>query len=93
MRITFLQLLIVFSFFGSTWGKDAKAQAILNRKISINQTNTEMSTVLKRLETDYDINFVIIKGRQRQKLPIGANPQYNQKRRKTLLLGSKRDQV
>ena len=32
-------------------------------------------------------------GRQRQRVPIGANPQYNQKRRRTLLLGSKRVQV
>ena len=37
--------------------------------------------------------FVIRNGRQRQKLPIATKPQYNQKRRKTLLLGSKRDQV
>lgn len=32
-------------------------------------------------------------GRQRQRVPIGTNPQYNQKRGKTLLLGSKRVQV
>jgi TonB-dependent starch-binding outer membrane protein SusC len=58
MRITFLQLTILFSLFGSTWANPSRGQAVLSKKISINQTDATVGDVLKKLEADYDVNFV-----------------------------------
>lgn len=58
MRITFLQIFIVFSLIGSTWAKTIRAQSVLSKKITISQSGVAISTVLKKLEADYDINFV-----------------------------------
>jgi TonB-linked SusC/RagA family outer membrane protein len=58
MRITFLQLFIILSLFGSTMAKTLKAQAVLNTKISINQNGVPLGTVLKLIEKEYDINFI-----------------------------------
>lgn len=58
MRITFLQLFILLFLIGSSVAKNTSAQAILKKKIFINENNIEIGTVLKKLEADYTINFV-----------------------------------
>ncbi len=58
MRLAFLQLSIVICVAGSVIAKDGKAQEILNTKISINETNIQLSSVLAKLEQQYNINFV-----------------------------------
>lgn len=58
MKITFLQLTILFSVFGSTLAKDSKAQAVLNTRITINEPAIPFDKLLKQLEKDYSVNFV-----------------------------------
>ena len=58
MKITFLQLTIIFILLGNAFAYDGKAQAILNKEISINLSGTELGTVLKLLQENYKINFV-----------------------------------
>ncbi|WPU92785.1 TonB-dependent receptor [Mucilaginibacter sabulilitoris] len=58
MRITFLQLIILFSLIGSSLAKTAGAQAVLMKKISINKNGVTIGDLFKKLETDYEVNFV-----------------------------------
>lgn len=58
MKITFLQLIILISLIGSTLAKTTSAQAILSKKISVNESDIEIGNLLKKLETDYEVNFV-----------------------------------
>jgi TonB-dependent SusC/RagA subfamily outer membrane receptor len=58
MRITFLQFYIVSILAASAMAKDGKAQDVLKYKVSINETNAELGTILKKLENAYDIRFV-----------------------------------
>src|SRR6218665_3761127 len=58
MRITFLQFIILFSLFGTTWANTSHGQVVLSKKITINQSGITMGAVLKKLEAEYDINFV-----------------------------------
>ncbi|KEQ31255.1 membrane protein [Pedobacter antarcticus 4BY] len=58
MRITFLQLTILFLVFGTTLAKDTKAQAVLKTKITINEPSIYLDRLLKQLEKDYSVNFV-----------------------------------
>lgn len=58
MRITFLQLTILFSVFGSTLARDSKAQAVLSTKITINEPSIGFDKLLKQLEKNYSVNFV-----------------------------------
>jgi len=58
MKITFLQLFILFSLFGTTLAKDGRAQAVLNTKITINESSIELGKLLELLEKDYKVNFV-----------------------------------
>ncbi|WP_184548062.1 TonB-dependent receptor [Mucilaginibacter sp. FT3.2] len=58
MKITFLQLTLSLSLLGSAIAKDGKAQAILDTKITVNESNTALKTVIKKLEQNYHINFV-----------------------------------
>jgi TonB-linked SusC/RagA family outer membrane protein len=77
MKITFLQLTISLSLLGSALAKESKAQAILDTKISVSESNTALKTVIKKLEQQYHINFVyspdLINGNQK------INATYNQK--------------
>ena len=58
MKITFLQLSIIFTILGNALAYDGKAQEILHTETSINLINTELGTVLKALQENYKINFV-----------------------------------
>ncbi|WPU91535.1 TonB-dependent receptor [Mucilaginibacter sabulilitoris] len=58
MKITFLQLTLSLSLLGSAIAKEAKAQAILDTRVTVNETNTALKTVIKNLEQKYHINFV-----------------------------------
>ncbi len=58
MRITFLQLIIVFSIMGSVYANGVKAQAVLDKKISIKETNNQLRQVLQKLGKQYHIEFV-----------------------------------
>lgn len=77
MKITFLQLTISILLLGSAFAKETKAQAILDTKISVNESNTALKTVIKKLEQQYHINFVyspeLINGNQK------VSASYNQK--------------
>jgi TonB-linked SusC/RagA family outer membrane protein len=58
MRITFLQVVLILSFFATSIASTGKAQDVLKKKTSINQTNVELGTILSNLKRDHDINFV-----------------------------------
>lgn len=58
MKITFLQLTLSLSLLGSAIAKDGKAQAILDTKITVSESNTALKTVIKKLEQKYHVNFV-----------------------------------
>src|SRR5882757_7092054 len=58
MKISFLQLTLTLSLIGSALAKDGKAQAILDTKVSVSETNTALKTVIKNLEQKYHLNFV-----------------------------------
>jgi type II secretory pathway component GspD/PulD (secretin) len=58
MRITFLQVVLILSFFATSIASTGKAQEVLKKKTSINQTNVELGTILSNLKRDHDINFV-----------------------------------
>ena len=58
MSITFLQVFTVLSLFGTALATPTRGQDVLNKKISIDQSDVSMGNVLKKLEADYDINFV-----------------------------------
>ncbi|RXK86605.1 SusC/RagA family TonB-linked outer membrane protein [Filimonas effusa] len=58
MRITFLQLTIIFTLLGHAMAYDGKAQAILNKEISINVSGMELGAVLKLFQDEYHVNFV-----------------------------------
>jgi TonB-linked SusC/RagA family outer membrane protein len=77
MKITFLQLTLSLSLLGSAIAKESKAQAILDTKISVSESNTALKTVIKKLEQQYHINFVyspdLINSNQK------VNASYNQK--------------
>lgn len=58
MRITFVQLTLLLSVLGSAVAREGRAQAILTRKTSLNETNVTLNDVLKKLEKEYTINFI-----------------------------------
>src|SRR5882757_2160320 len=72
MRITFLQLLVLFSVFGTSLAKESRAQAVLNTKIAINEPSIGLDVLLKRLERDYDVNFVYSPSVLGTKLKVNA---------------------
>ena len=57
MRLMIVQILFIVSVFPS-YGTDAKGQDALNKKISISATNTQLKTVLERVEDIVDAKFV-----------------------------------
>jgi TonB-linked SusC/RagA family outer membrane protein len=69
MKITFLQLIITLSLLGTAVAKEGKAQAILESRVTIAETNATLKSVIKTLETKCNINFVfspqLINDRQR----------------------------
>jgi len=58
MRITFLQSILVFSIMGSVYANGVKAQAVLDTKISIKETDSQLRLVLQKLGKEYQIEFV-----------------------------------
>ncbi|MGN6181856.1 MAG: TonB-dependent receptor [Mucilaginibacter sp.] len=58
MKITFLQLTILFSVLGSAFASSGRAQSVLNTQTSINETSITLDEVFRKLEKEYDINFV-----------------------------------
>lgn len=58
MKITFVQLTLILTLLGSAVAKEGKAQAILETKISITETNATLKSVIKTLETKYKVSFV-----------------------------------
>lgn len=57
MKITFLQLTLSLSLLGSAIAKDGKAQAILDTKITVSESNIALKAVIKKLEEKYHVNF------------------------------------
>jgi len=61
MRITFTQLLAILLFAGLVQAKDIKAQAVLNKTVTLHISNTSLSTVLTLLEKQTAAKFVYSK--------------------------------
>lgn len=57
MRLMIVQILIFISFF-SSYATDARGQEALNKKISITANNTELKSVLEKVQTLADAKFV-----------------------------------
>ena len=57
MKWSFLHLCIAVIFANVSFAADALAQEILNRKISIQATNQNISTVLSEIEKNADVKF------------------------------------
>lgn len=57
MRLMIVQILIFISIL-SCYAKDATGQEALNKKISIHISNTELKTVLEKVQTVVDAKFV-----------------------------------
>lgn len=58
MRITFLQVIIVVSFFATSLASTGKAQGLLDKKTTLHYNNAELGTILTDLKREHDINFV-----------------------------------
>jgi len=58
MRITLVNVAIAFSLVGTALASSVKAQAILEKEITINVTNTEFSTVLSSIEKMSGVKFI-----------------------------------
>jgi TonB-linked SusC/RagA family outer membrane protein len=58
MRITFLQLFILFSLVATALANNGNAQGVLSTKITINEPSIELGVFLKQLEQNYNVNFV-----------------------------------
>jgi len=58
MKISFLQLIMALTILGSGVAKESHAQPILEKKVSINESDAALKTVLNQLEKRYQINFV-----------------------------------
>lgn len=57
MQVSFLQLAIGFFFAGVAWAGDAKAQELLNQKVTLNVKEQILKEVLKELHKQTDIRF------------------------------------
>ena len=58
MRITFTQLLLAFLFVCTTYGKGAKAQEILEKRVSLTVSHVEMKAALHRIQQLTSVKFV-----------------------------------
>ena len=58
MRLSLSQLLIVIAFTGATMAREATAQELLNKKISINVENERIKAVLALIEQTADVAFM-----------------------------------
>ncbi|HEY0244809.1 MAG TPA: hypothetical protein VGC01_04540, partial [Mucilaginibacter sp.] len=58
MRITLVYVTIVFSLVGTALASNVNAQAILDKEITINVTNNEVSSVLSSIEKLSGVKFV-----------------------------------
>lgn len=58
MRITITQLLLGILFVFSSYGRDARAQEALEKRVSLDVSNIEMKVVLRRLQQLVNVKFV-----------------------------------
>ncbi|GEO06118.1 SusC/RagA family TonB-linked outer membrane protein [Adhaeribacter aerolatus] len=58
MKVTLTQLLAIVLFASLVQASDIKAQAILNKSVSLNISNTSLSTVLAQIEKQTAVKFV-----------------------------------
>ena len=58
MRVTFIQVAIILTLFVSAIAKSGRAQAVLNQKISLKITNTDVGAVLQSIEKISDVKFL-----------------------------------
>lgn len=58
MRLSLSQLLIVIAFTGATMAREATAQELLNKKISLNVENERIKAVLALIEQTADVAFM-----------------------------------
>ncbi|MDB5263236.1 MAG: TonB-linked outer membrane protein SusC/RagA family [Adhaeribacter sp.] len=61
MKVTLTQLLAIVLFASLVQASDIKAQAILNKTVSLNISNTSLSTVLTQIEKQTAVKFVYSK--------------------------------
>jgi TonB-linked SusC/RagA family outer membrane protein len=68
MKITFSQLLIAITLSGISYAKTTDAQAILDKKITVDVSNVPLESALKALENIKDVKFIynqtLVEGRK-----------------------------
>lgn len=60
MRITLVQLTIILTLFGSALAKSSKAQAALETRVSVSETNQSLKNVLRTLEGKANVSFTYV---------------------------------
>jgi len=60
MRITLVQLTIILTLFGSAFAKSSKAQAALETRVSVSETNQSLKNVLRTLEGRTNVSFTYV---------------------------------
>jgi TonB-linked SusC/RagA family outer membrane protein len=58
MRISVLQLSLILSLIGSAVARNGKAQGLLDKKITLNESNVKLENVLDQIEKLGDFSFV-----------------------------------
>ncbi|WP_161964548.1 TonB-dependent receptor [Mucilaginibacter endophyticus] len=60
MRITLVQLTIILTLFGSAFAKTSRAQAALETRVSISESNKSLKSVLRTLESKSHVSFTFV---------------------------------
>ena len=58
MKVTFSQIVIMLIFTGLSYASSSRAQAVLEKRIDFNMSNTNLNKVLKQLEKETNLKFV-----------------------------------
>ncbi len=61
MKITFGQLLILLVLTGVSYARSGKAQAVLNRPVTLSPNNISLENALKKIEKDAQVIFIYSK--------------------------------
>ncbi|HEY8783322.1 MAG TPA: hypothetical protein VIM16_16975, partial [Mucilaginibacter sp.] len=61
MKITFGQLLILLILTGVSYARSGKAQAVLNRPVTLSPNNISLENALKKIEKDAHVIFIYSK--------------------------------
>lgn len=75
MRITLVQLTIILTLFGSAFAKSSRAQAALETRVSISESNKSLKSVLRTLESKSHVSFTFVSEliNADQKVNLSAN--------------------